>query len=81
MSGPMACRCIVEALAASAVDPATRPGQCCVCPLHGQLVVWDGALWHWSNQTLDVEALLLRTGAGHSVRPRPADAHAENTHA
>jgi hypothetical protein len=64
MSGLTACRCIVEALAVFAVDPETQPGQCCVCPSHGQLVVWDGARWRWSNQPADIDSALPRTADG-----------------
>ncbi|MGW1180179.1 hypothetical protein [Streptomyces drozdowiczii] len=57
MSAPTVCHCIVEALASLAVDPLTRPGECCICPAHGQVIVWDGTVWSWSNQAADVEAL------------------------
>lgn len=58
MSGLTVCGCLVEALAVLAVDPATVPGRCCICPLHTQLVVWDGSRWRWSNQSVDIEETL-----------------------
>lgn len=81
MNAPTACRCIVEALAVLAVDPGTPPGQCCVCPAHTQVVVWDGARWRWSNQPADIEAVLPRTADGRIVGACQTDPRIEEVHA
>ncbi|MET7631793.1 hypothetical protein ABZS53_15255 [Streptomyces sp. NPDC005499] len=67
MTLPTACGCLVQALAALAVDPAISPGLCCVCPSHTQVIVWDGACWRWSNQPADTEMALSQ-----AVDPTPA---------
>lgn len=49
------CDCVVAALVELALDAATEPGQHFACAEHGQVVVWDGASWKWSNQPEDFE--------------------------
>ncbi|MFD9815164.1 hypothetical protein [Streptomyces sp. NPDC059080] len=58
VTAPIVCSCLVQALAEHAVDPALPVGRCCVCPSHTQVIVWDGALWSWSNQQVDVPLTL-----------------------
>ncbi|MEV5264791.1 hypothetical protein [Streptomyces werraensis] len=59
----MVCGCVVAALADMAPDPCTQPGRYYLCREHGQMVVWDGGQWRWSDQPADLDQL-----------PRTADA-------
>lgn len=51
------CDCVVAALAEMAPDPRTEPGRHFVCATHGQVVVFDGGSWKWSNQPEDIQQL------------------------
>lgn len=55
MSEP--CTCVVTALAEMAPNPLTEKGRYFHCVNHGQMVVWDGARWRWSNQPEDIGQL------------------------
>jgi hypothetical protein len=53
------CGCLVEALVEQAPKRSTRPGCCFHCAGHGQMIVWDGYRWRWSNQPEDIGQLPL----------------------
>lgn len=57
------CDCVVTALAAMALDPVTAPGRYFRCDDHGQIVVWDGQTWKWSNQADDADVSPTQSGA------------------
>ncbi|MGW3272266.1 hypothetical protein ACWDFH_12440 [Streptomyces kronopolitis] len=40
------------------------PGLCCICPSHAELLVWDGTMWRWSNQPVDLDAARPQTANG-----------------
>lgn len=52
-----ACTCVVLALAEMAPDLKTEAGRYFHCRSHGQMVVWDGQRWRWSNQAEDIDQL------------------------
>lgn len=55
-SGPM-CGCLLAALAEQAPDPGTQPGAWLCCESHGQMAVFTGLSWSWSNQPEDIAQL------------------------
>ncbi|MEU0215013.1 hypothetical protein ABZ281_07765 [Streptomyces sp. NPDC006265] len=56
------CACVVAALVEMAPDPHTVPGCYFHCASHGQLVVFTGRRWVWSNQPEDFEQLPRMAG-------------------
>ncbi|WP_274032585.1 hypothetical protein [Streptomyces sp. MMBL 11-1] len=68
MSDAEACCCVVRALVVMAPDPETEPGRYFVCRTHGQMIVWDGRRWRWSDQAEDIDQLPPTADAG-SHRP------------
>ena len=57
-----ACACVVAALVELAPDPQTGPGCYFHCAGHGQMVVFTGRRWVWSNQPEDIEQLPRMAG-------------------
>ncbi|MFE4527138.1 hypothetical protein ACFRMO_08060 [Streptomyces anulatus] len=58
MTGPDVCSCVVAALVHTAPEPGPA-GRFFVCRTHGQMILWDGRTWSWSNQPDDIEQLPL----------------------
>ena len=57
MSEGGVCGCVIAALAELAPDPRTEAGRYFVCRLHGQMVLWDGNRWRWSDRPEDIRQL------------------------
>ncbi|WP_369042267.1 hypothetical protein [Streptomyces sp. Midd1] len=51
------CACVLAALVELAPDPQTEPGSFYQCTGHGQMLVFTGRQWVWSNQPEDFEQL------------------------
>ncbi|MGW3153750.1 hypothetical protein [Streptomyces sp. NPDC001089] len=56
------CTCVVSALVDMAPNPKTEIGRYFHCENHGQMVVWDGRRWRWSNQQVDIDQLPRMAG-------------------
>lgn len=56
------CACVLAALVEMAPDPQTGPGDFYHCAGHGQLVVFTGRRWVWSNQPEDFDQLPRMAG-------------------
>jgi hypothetical protein len=60
------CACVVAALVEMAPDPRTEPGCFYHCADHGQMVVFTGRRWVWSNQAVDMAELPRMAGCDES---------------